>query len=192
MKLPVRFFICFLILFGVLAWPWPSVHAITQTVFRVQTSWVAETLFRGRALAVHSLSDPRYPRLDVAVTPLIPNMVGAPEAGMILQIPFDSLSQGYIPIAMLTALFLATPVPWSRRWRSFLAGLFVLELIVLATIYVGIAFGLEDMKATHDHGVMLLFAHHLLGENVWFSFMPPLVWWFGGMSGAITGGWAKA
>ena len=37
---------------------------------------------------------------------------------------------GYVPTAMLIALVLSTPLPWSRRWRALLWGLLLINAII--------------------------------------------------------------
>jgi len=70
------------------------------------------------------------------------------------------MSQGLVPLAMLTALFAATPAPLSKRWPAWIAGVIALDLLVLVTIAVSIAFGLVAGETTSGVSVGFFFPSH--------------------------------
>ena len=172
MKSLGRFVVWFAIVFGLLAWPWTGMREAWRVIYRAQVGWVIESVFTGKELRVESLSDARHPRLDTAV-----GARGLRDGDGAWEIPFDSVAQGLLPLAMLTALYAATPVAWSRRWRPYLAGLAALELMGLLTIWVQVSGGLAEAGPDAGPGMLLMTAHRLLAENIWISFVAPLLWW---------------
>lgn len=51
---------------------------------------------------------------------------------------YDARLEGYLPAAVFIALHLATPVPWARKWRTFLLGLIVIHVFVALRITIAL------------------------------------------------------
>jgi hypothetical protein len=175
MRILCCFAVRFALLFILLAWPWQGRRNIFSACFREQVRWLIDAALPGQSSRVENFSDPRFPNLDTMLvvadrTNLRPEV--SPQ-----QILFDSSSQGWIPLAMLAALCIATPLPWSKRFRALLAGAVAIEIIVAATVLVEVAFSLTSTTSPLGSPRLLIFANHLLAENIWFSFITPLVLW---------------
>ena len=179
MKTLCQFVFRFVLLFGLLAWPWSGLHQAGSAWFRVETRFLVSTAFPQQAFCVEPLSDSRRPALDIQV--LVPGQenVGPDGRTTALAIPFDSYSQGWMPLAMLIALGMATPLPWSKRIQVLLVGGGFIQLLIAATILVSVSFQLSNgVPPTVGH-LPFMFANRLLVENIWFSFVPSFLLWAG-------------
>ncbi len=60
---------------------------------------------------------------------------------------YSSRYSGYLPTAAVIALILATPTPWSRRWRALLLGLFLVNGFVAIRVAISLVseFRLADL-----------------------------------------------
>jgi hypothetical protein len=56
-------------------------------------------------------------------------------------IGFSAWLMGYLPLAALVALTLATPVPWSRRWKALGWGVLWIHVFVLLRVFTLVLFG---------------------------------------------------
>ncbi|MDX1388557.1 MAG: hypothetical protein R3344_05180 [Acidobacteriota bacterium] len=128
-KILARFFLVLILVYGVLAVPWPAVRAGYAAVYR----GVANVVFG-------SFGGDGIVRFEPA---------GSDEAGMdtLIQVrrrgssvvgttTHDSRLTGYLPTIEVVALILATPVAWSRRWRALLWGLLAAHLFVGLRLYI--------------------------------------------------------
>ena len=96
----------------------------------------------------------------------------------------DSRTQGYLPTAFITALALASPIPWRRRWRA------VIGCLVVITAFVGLRvlvfllweFSGEGGPAFIELGAfwrtVLKYAHWLTVESFAGCYIIPLPLWF--------------
>jgi hypothetical protein len=179
MKMLGQFLLRFAILFGVMVCPWPGHHQIISQSFRGETRFVLSLTLPNNSWRVQPFSDPKFPGLDVLVLAARPKGHGPDTANPVAQIPFDSGSQGWIPVAMLIALVVATPLPWRARGKALLAGFCLLEIMIIATILVSVSHSLAGETAPAWFRGSLLYANHLLVENIWFNFVPSLLLWVG-------------
>ena len=63
------------------------------------------------------------------------------QTGMVQSIGCSAWLMGYLPFAAFLALMLATPIPWSRRWKTLLWGVFWIHLFVVFRIFLLVVFG---------------------------------------------------
>ena len=63
------------------------------------------------------------------------------QTGMAQSIGCSAWLMGYLPFAAFLALMLATPIPWSRRWKTLLWGVFWIHLFVVFRIFLLVVFG---------------------------------------------------
>jgi hypothetical protein len=187
MKAVGRFVVCFLLLFGGLAWPWRGLHQAVSSGFRAETVWLAGVVFPNRTFRAQPLEDARYPTVDSELIARAPGKVTPEERRAVRIIAFDSRSQGWIPLAMLIALAAATPLPWSKRFPALLVGMLLVQLLIAATLLVSITCDLSDDLMPGGGHWLLFFANHLLAENLWFSVVPPFLLWAGWL--AASGHW---
>jgi hypothetical protein len=165
----------FALIFILLAWPWQGLRNVFRACFREQARWLIDVWLPDKSSRVENFSDPRFPNLDTML--VVAERRDLEPIGSSQQVLFDSSTQGWIPLAMLTALCIATPLPWSKRLKALVAGTVVIEIIVAATVVVGVSFILVSANSAIPCPQLLIFANHLLGENIWFSFVPPFLLW---------------
>jgi hypothetical protein len=132
------FVLRFALVFGLLAWPWPWLRQGVSVCFRAQARILASLIFPAHTFRVEAFSSGRFPTLDTCVIVADPENTGPDGQSRALEIPFDSGAQGWIPLAMLIALVIATPLPWARRWKALLAGALAIQLLVAATILASV------------------------------------------------------
>ena len=168
------FLLRFGILFGVLAWPWPILRPVICGGFRVEVRLLVNAVLPSTSFRVETRSIPAYPSVDtlIVLTDRQNAQSGGGEASV--GILFDSASQGWIPPAMAIALIIATPLPWSKRLPALLAGVLIIQLLMAVAIWVGISCA---HQAGNSASLVLMLANHLLNENIWFSFVPPFLFW---------------
>ena len=140
-----------------------------------------------QAFRAKPFSDPRYPGVDTLLVVADRKNPGFPSGESEVGIPFDSVSQGWIPLAMMIALSLATPLPFSKRLQALLAGTIVIQLVIAATVLVSVSFTLIGEAGPAFPRFVLMLAKRLLVENIWFSFVLPFLFWAGWVAWAGIG-----
>ena len=119
------FFLRFLVVFVLLMAPWPGVSEAYAAFFRAGGNFLFSKFGSDGRVRFLPLANPDEGR-DTEVV-----LVNR-RAGGEMRVVGGSRLQGYKPTAFVLALILATPVPWSRRWRAVVWGL------VLVNAYVGL------------------------------------------------------
>jgi len=177
MKVLCRFLLLFAVLFGLLGWPWPGQRQVVGAFFRMEARFALGVALPKHSFRVESVPDPQPATLDTRVIVADNESHGADGAKPALTIAFDSVSLGWIPLAMFLALVVATPLLWIKRLKALVVGALVTELIVAATIAVNVSYSLATTALPAWERSTLMFANHLLMENLWFSFVPPFLLW---------------
>lgn len=124
-------FLVSMAVYGLLLVPWPGVMAGYGTCFR----GVANFLFvsvGGTGTATFEPYGSAGHAYDTTI--VMRNRKLPPRARALLDI--NCLATGYRPAAFLIGLVLATPVPWSRRWRALLWGLFWVNVFVAFRVWL--------------------------------------------------------
>ncbi|MHC5111874.1 MAG: hypothetical protein ACYTHJ_18565 [Planctomycetota bacterium] len=96
---------------------------------------------------------------------------------------FLQTRHAYLPFAVLSALILASPVPWSRKWKSMLAGWILIGGFVWFRIWLGVVDAFSE-----DHAIAVLelsaWMKTLVSSGVYMllvspepSFVVPVVVW---------------
>ena len=189
MKALSLFALRFVLCFGLLAWPWPGLRHAVGVGFRSGTSCLLSIAFPKMVFQVEALSDPRFPSSDTRV--IVPEWQDVESDGRLvtLAIPFDSSSQGWIPLAMLIALVVATLLPRSKRVLALLIGCMLIQMLLLAvTILVSVAFNLSVGISSAGIRLLIILANRLMVENIWFNLVSSFLLWVGWL---IGGGYWK-
>jgi hypothetical protein len=189
----VRTLVCFVlrfaILFGLLVWPWTGPRDAIRAGFSAQVRWLVGAMLPPQAFRVETYADPAHPTLDTLVDLADRKTPDPSGRQLVMGMPFDSVSQGWIPFAMLIALIVATPLPRVNRLRALLAGALFVQLLVAVTILVGVSSALRSGAAPAWPRLPLMLANHLLVENIWFGFVAPFLFWAGWL--AWGGHWER-
>lgn len=175
-KLHGGFFLRFLLLLVLFLAPWPVVQEGYANFFRGGANALfLSSASRGMVRFSPRPSDGKHDTLFIRK-----NRVSAASAHGVC----SSRHLGYKPTAVVVALILATPLPWSRKWRALLWGLvFVHAFVVLrVTILVLEAFSRNDAVALFELGAAgrkaLLFVKWVLVTYFPGTFVAPIPIWF--------------
>ena len=114
--------------------PWPGFREAYADLFRAG----ANAVFFSFAQSGRTKFEPASDASGMWDTRVIYTIVGTP---MGTQSSYNAWIAGWIPLATLVALVLATPVPWSRRWRALVWGLVWTHVFILLRVYVLVLFG---------------------------------------------------
>lgn len=157
--------------------PWPGLRDAYLDLFRAGANAVFGSFGQsGRtefAPAPESL--PRwdtYVRFSIAGTP------------MWVRVAYHAWIAGWIPVATLVALVLATRIPWSRRWKALVWGLVWTHVFVLFRVFVFVLFGfsgppLLPLLSVGPFGHKVLeVALEVVSVSVATSCVVPVLIWF--------------
>lgn len=155
--------------------PWPGFRDAYAGLFRAGAEAVFGSFGRGRIMF-----EPAPESLRMWDTRVCFWIVGVPTGH---RITYNAWIAGWIPVATLVALVLATRIPWSRRWKALVWGLVWVHVFVLLRVFVLVLFGFSGPP-----GVPLLsvgpFGHKVLDialevvsvSPVTSSLVPVLIW----------------
>ncbi len=122
------FFVRFLIVYAALMAPWPVVRDSYAALYRAGCNALFARFGSDGAVRLRPLGKP-IAKHDTEFA-LTNRRTGA-------EYTFAGSSlQGYNPTAFVVALILATPIPWSRRWRAVLWGLLWVNVYVALRVVV--------------------------------------------------------
>ena len=95
----------------------------------------------------------------------------------------SSLVLGYLPTAELVALVLASPIPWSRKWRSMALGLLAIQAFIAVRLLLTVVhqYSLAGPVRLFDPGPfwssVLAIARQTICVSPTFSFVLPVFVW---------------
>ncbi len=115
------FFGRFLAFFTAMLLLWPIVGETYGTMYRSEMNTIFSSFFADGVVSLKSLQD-EGTTFD---TDLI---LASRTSGLELGRRINSYQQGYLPTIYLLGLILATPIPWSRRFRAILWGLVIVNI----------------------------------------------------------------
>ncbi len=122
------FFIRCLVVYGVLTYPWP----VARSAYRACFMAVGNTLFHSfgpTGTVAFEASTSKVPLVDTLVH-FSTKLPRSPKG----KLDMKSSMIGLRPTAFTIALILASPIPWSRRWKACLWGLFWINVFVALRI----------------------------------------------------------
>ena len=122
LKIIFRFFALALLLYVILIIPWPGAREGYRAIYQTAGRALFARFGAGGVVRYESRANDELYDLDVV---LGKRGVGEVPAKM------DSRRVGYVPVAVIVALVLASPVPWGRKWRALVWGLALVNLFVM-------------------------------------------------------------
>lgn len=156
------FLIRFMVLFVVMTAPWPGLPRVYAPVYRAVGNALFVRFGSSGAVRLQS-SGQQDPDRDTDF--VLTNRDNGSEyvfAGTSLK--------GYQPTAFLFCLILATPIPWSRRWRALLWGLAIVSVYAAlrATLFLFYAFseGNHLVQAMSENSTLPIFTPGPFGKSV--------------------------
>lgn len=118
------FFVCSVFVYAMLVAPWHGLEDTYQACFRSGGNLLYGTI-GDRAAAKFAPGTSKRGGGDTLITV---RKRQRPYAEMDLSI--SSAQVGYRPTVFLIALALATPIPWSRRWKALVLGLLAVQMFI--------------------------------------------------------------
>lgn len=135
----VGFFVRFMVLFVLLAAPWPGLPKIYAPVYRYVGNALFARFGSGGAVRLRP-STGQDPERDTEF--VLTNRSNGSEYTFV-----GTSLKGYQPMALVMALIAATPIPWSRRWRALLWGLACVTLYAILRMVVFLVFSFSADNA---------------------------------------------
>lgn len=117
-----------LLYYVVLVAPWPGVQDTYATGYRGVANAMFGSYGQGGVVRFQPLTGGGD--MDTTITV---RTLGSPEKGTMTH---NTRIMGYRPTAELIALILATPIPWSRRWKALAWGLLLVNAFIALRIIV--------------------------------------------------------
>ena len=162
--------------------PWPGLREAYAGFYRaagnlIFGSFGSEGMVRFEPLS----SGPRVTDTDIIIRKRHPPVDGSPHLQG--RVNHSSWLIGYLPLAECSALILATPIPWQRRWKALLWGLILVNVFVVVRIWIVLLywFGIDAPWALYDPS--LFWGQVVSGLRAWLvkgptcSFViPALIW----------------
>jgi hypothetical protein len=186
------FFISFLLVFGVLMAPWPGLGRAYTVFYRTAAAFLFGSLGSNGLVRFAPVNGSGY-EINIALY----NRAHARSDGTIpgIQTRHDTRHDGYLYVAFLTALILATPVPWNRRGRALLEGIILLHILIAAKLGLRLvhAFGQEPLSLftlSPSWERVLAAAHQAFAVNVTFGFVVSVFVWM--LVSFRRGDWPRA
>jgi hypothetical protein len=171
------FVLRFAVIYGVLVLPWEPLRQYTTRLFQVETRWVLGLTFGQKRVHVEPWKHPEHPSIDSRVTIEEARQTQAAGERPLKVIMLDGRSLGWIPHAFWLALCGATPGDYFKRLRMLFAGLVPLQLLVAAGVLSATLPAFLDESSKRWQAYLVEGLNHLLVENLWFSFVVPLLVW---------------
>lgn len=204
-KLLIRFFFLAALFFAVLMAPWPGLQRGYAAVFRTGGDVLFSRTFwfwtQGRVRFLDLDAQDLVGQINAVIPGQLPPGVQPPPATgvkdtlMVLMNTATPASTGqlrtssryiaYVPMAMVVALILATPLPGSRRLRALVWGLVGIHAFVAIRLSLTLSakgFAAEKIYALFQPGPtmsgMLTRLETLLSDDPTVSFVVPVFLWF--------------
>jgi hypothetical protein len=125
------FFVKLVLLYGVLIAPWPYVHTAYLACYRAAGNFLFHSIGPAGGVRFESQSPPD----NKWATKLTFKNRRTGAEGVLEN---WNTRHEYLTMALVTALIVATPIPWARRWRSLLFGLVIAGAILAAGIWLSL------------------------------------------------------
>ncbi len=177
-KQVAKFIVLVLIIYTLLAMPWPGVHQAYSAAYRVTADSVlgvstSHFLVYVRPLREHEGEGDEDVKLGVWDRQI--------QRGQ--RVRLSTRLTGYLPTAEILALVLATSLPWSRKWKALLWGLIGVHAFIALRLASGALYVLSMAKPTP------FFEFTPLGNKIVYSiyeiavqspttsfFVPAIIW----------------
>jgi hypothetical protein len=132
----VRFLSCLALWYGLGITPWPGFNRAYGAYFRAVAGWMLAEDGDRRVVRFEQTPEQGARVLDTRI--VVASRESSASAGghpaKILGL--DSRAVGWVPTALVLALILSTPVPWSRRGWSVVGGWLAIHLFILFSVAV--------------------------------------------------------
>lgn len=179
--LPVKktagFFLRLVLFYGLLVAPWPGLREAYARGYRAAGNALFGSFGSDGVVRFEPLSKGRE-QMDTEIG--IGNLRTRPAPKFAQH---STRLTGYLPTAEVVALILATPIPWSRRWKALLWGLLLANGLVALRVTILLLYGFsgDHPCALYSPGPfwseVLAGAHSVMVVWVSFTYVAPVFIW---------------
>ncbi|MGD2109138.1 MAG: hypothetical protein PVI86_07075 [Phycisphaerae bacterium] len=166
----------FILLYALLSAPWPGVQEGYSAAYRAVGNAVFGS-FGSEGVVRFEPRTASYRWADTSVT------IARRGSQQGLEIPEDPRLQGYLPTVATLALIAATPIPWSRRWRTLVWGFLWINGFVLLRLLIALLHLYDGTEPWCLYALSPLFSevlygtYELLVRSGTTSFLVPALIW---------------
>jgi len=171
------FAVRFGLIFTVLVLPWPPLKNLIRDVFLTESELLLRLTLPYQPVEVQPYQDPEHSSIDSRVILGDPRNTPADRQAPVKVITLDGRSLAWIPHAVWFALCGSTPVSWPRRVKMLLVGFALVQIFVGVTVFSVVLGGLVQDSSPNWQTALLQVLNHLLVDNLWVSFVMPLLVW---------------
>ena len=132
------FFISVMGLYTLFVIGWYGIQDHYSSAFRAVGNVVFDTHFDNGFAAFMPFDSPQDIEKDTIIF-LFPRQGTKVDRSVRGRVTIDTRYYGYIPVSIVLALVLVTPIPWRRRWRIIVAGLVLSHILIYLRLWVIIA-----------------------------------------------------
>lgn len=164
------------ILYALLAVLWPGVKQVYSAMYRAMGNTLFASFGDGGTVRFEPLSDSKQ-GFDTEI------IFGHRRTNMKGRIPNNSRISGYLPTIQVIALILATPIPWSRRWKALLWGLILVNAFIALRMEIRLLYYFSAESPMHLYQPSP-FWHEVLGRtyevfaySTTLTFIAPIFIW---------------
>ena len=171
------FFVRLVLLYGLLAVPWPGLRAIYAAGYRAVGNALFGSFGRDGAVRFRPLTQGRE-QADTAI-----DLANRRRTQSTATMGHSARLIGYLPTAEVVALILATPIAWRRRWKALLWGLLLVHGLIALRVTILLLYGFSSDQpcALYSPGPfwsdVLTKAYSLGAVWVSFTFVAPIFIW---------------
>ena len=184
------FFLRFLLALVLLMFPWPGLKEKYGDFFRTAGGTLYDGSYGDGIVRIHPRGTltaddvpPGYPLPAADRERDIHLLLKSRRAPNYVDVLHANSRSGYLPTAFVASLILATPIPWSRRWRALLWGLLWINVYVMAIFgfFIVYAFSMDNPVALIEASWarrMIRGVYEVVLAGLAGSYIFPLPIWF--------------
>ena len=178
--LPIKriagFFLLLLFLYGLLIVPWPGLQRTYTAIYRAAANSVFGSFGPDGKVRFRPLAD-GHRKKDTEIVLYRRGLLVAPK------FEHSALMVGYLPTIEVVALILATPIPWFRRCKALLWGMFAVHAFIFLRLGITLVywFSMDEpwalFRPSPFWSSALNGSYEVLAESPMLNFAGPVFIW---------------
>ena len=136
-KLILSFLLWFVVIYGVLIFPWPGWNDLYSQAFRGVGNGLFGSDQGSRVVHFEAFRQTQgFASIDSRIILGNRDLIDATGKAPACLLGIDPRSIGWTPTALTLALIAATPIPWQRRLWGMVVGFVLIQVFIAATVWV--------------------------------------------------------